>query len=112
MAAKSTPAVAKPREFPFTYKLKRPVKVGEEELTELVFHEPTGEDMAEMPVPIKASETDAVAPWTFGQALDFAARCADVPPSTTRLLKPADVLEVVGLALGFIGDGPPTGASA
>ena len=46
------------------------------------------------------------------QALDFAAKCADVPPSTTRLLKPADVLEVVGIALSFIGDGPPTGGSA
>lgn len=108
MAAPKTPPAA-PRTFPFAYKLKAPITIAGEPLTELTFREPTGEDMSEIPVPIKAEASDDVSPWTFGTALDFAAKCADVPPSTMRALKPVDVLEVVGIALGFIGSGPPTG---
>ena len=87
-----------------TYTLKHPIRFGDEEIRTLTLREALGEDLEELPV-----KEDG---FKVGDFMALAARLADVPPSLIKKLRPADAMEVVGIAAGFLGGGPPTPGSA
>lgn len=83
-----------------TVKLKKPLKFGDKEITEIVFREPVAKDLR------KLSGSPGV-----GELLDLAAGLSDLPtPQLINGLKLYDTNKVLEAITAFFEDGPETGS--
>lgn len=84
-----------------TLKLKKPVKLGSEEITELVFREPVAKDLRSLPLnPM------------MGDMLDLVARLSGVLPAAIDNLSIEDATAAIGVVGNFMAASPATGESA
>ena len=87
---------------PVVIQLRKPVMAHKEEISELTFREPSGDDYVECGYPIVFGEVGAaVQP---GAVKKLGAKLANVPPSTIGSLCSTDFNAVVQVMLGFLGD--------
>lgn len=87
---------------PKTVKLRTPIVLGKETVTELTFRPPTGKDFRKLRME-KGLELDAV--------LVFAGRLAGQPDIVIDKLEGEDLAEVIGIANVFMAAGLPGGSS-
>lgn len=86
-----------------TYKLRSPVNVGGNLLTEVTCREATAEDLAGFKV-----GTDGI---ELGEILDVIARCSAIPRPHLGKIKAHDALQMVQTFGPFLGLGAETGES-
>lgn len=85
---------------PITVPLRKPLKHGQKEITELVFgRELVAGDMRGIPV----------ADMCFDHILTAASRIIGLPPSVLAQMNGKDFSAVSRIVMGFLGDGPETG---
>lgn len=81
-------------------KLTKPIKFGEETISELKLREPEGKDFRQI---------ESVKP--FAMVLDLAAILSGVPASVIDRLNAADTMAVMDKVGGFLPDSQKTGAT-
>lgn len=88
------------------YVLKVPVEQGSVTISELSFRRAKAKDFRGLALTVNPDGSTKI---VMGDMMNLAARLAGVPPSVVDELDPEDLMEVIGLAVGFIGTGQPTG---
>jgi hypothetical protein len=88
------------------FKLSKPLKHGETEITELDLREPTVEDVGDLGYPFLmiAQDTGAAIQLQPKTILKYAARLSGIPPSSFKALSLKDLSELQGVIMGFFGD--------
>ena len=85
-----------------TYKLRHPVKDGDDTIAELKFRAATMKDLLELPV--------NAGTWKFEHLVPIAVRLCGEMSHVIEKLHPSDAMEVVGfLGEHLLGDSPATG---
>lgn len=88
--------------------LTKPIKAHNDEVTELTFRPMTGEDLIEIgAAPFQVDQKERTH-MDFGILALYIARLANIPPSSVKMMAPADLLQSFGVVSGFFGDTGPT----
>ena len=81
-----------------TYRLEKPIKYGDDELTELTIEEPNAGQIAELgyPFDMKSNIIPKV-------VLDYLTKLTALPPSTIKQLSARDFMQLSGVVVSFFG---------
>ena len=86
--------------------LKKPIKVGEDELTQLELREPTVKDITEIGYPYRISQSASGAGMEILPAvvIKYVSKLASVPPSALNSLSISDLTNLQTEVMNFFGD--------
>lgn len=87
-------------------KLKKPIKVGEEDVTELELREPTVKDITEIGYPYRVSQSTSGSGMEILPAvvIKYVSKLAAVPPSALNGLSISDLTALQTEVMNFFGD--------
>lgn len=90
-----------------TLKLKKPVRLGETEISELEFRELTGKDLIECGLPFKTKGENDDPEFDTRVCGALISTLTNLPPSTIGTLSPRDLLAAIRIIAGFFTEPTP-----